>query len=380
MPHQVGGPDRRTVLLVIGSLQGGGAERVMSEMANYWTDRGHRVVLATMSGPEVPDFYSLTRSVERVWLDVGSNGSSAMRKLRANFARVLKLRKLLKTLRPDVVLSFIDVPNVLTILAALGLKVRVVVSERHNPEQTEARGRFAGAYKLARPWKILRRLTYRWADGIAVLNGDAARWLRSECRVAAEVIPNPLRILPRPPDDRESFVLGVGRLAPEKGFDLLIKAFDKVARDFPDWRLLIFGEGPELSQLNRLRESLDARDRIEIKQPIKDVESWMGRAGLIVLPSRFEAYGNAILESLGMGAAVISTFCPGPMTIVADGVNGRLVPVEDVETLAKVMADLIANPELRQSLGREALGVRETHRQDVIMRRWEECLGFDLRD
>jgi len=163
-----------------------------------------------------------------------------------------------------------------------------------------------------------------WADSVTVLNGDAAGWLRSECRVAAEVIPNPLRVLPNPSDNRESFVLGVGRLAQQKGFDLLIKAFDSIARDFPDWRLFIFGEGPELSQLNTLRNSLDARDRIEIRRPVKDVESWMGRAGLIVLPSRFEAYGNAILESLGMGAAVISTFCAGPESFVTDGVNEPL--------------------------------------------------------
>jgi GalNAc-alpha-(1->4)-GalNAc-alpha-(1->3)-diNAcBac-PP-undecaprenol alpha-1,4-N-acetyl-D-galactosaminyltransferase len=367
-------PDRRTVVLVIGSLQGGGAERVMSDMANYWAEKGWRVVLVTLSSPDVPDFYSLAPVVMRVWLGVESQGRSPLAKLRTNFARVIKLRRLLRSWKPDAVLSFIDVPNVLTILAALGLKLRVVASERHNPDQTEALGRYAGAYTLAKPWWLLRRLTYRWADRITVLNSDAAQWIGRECRVTAEVIPNPLRELPSVSDEREFLVLGVGRLAWEKGFDLLLNAFAGIAHRFPDWRLVIFGEGPELARLNELRSSLRARDMIEIKEPVKDVELWMGRAGLIVLPSRFEGYGNAILESLGMGAAVISTYCAGPESFMRDGVNGRLVPVDDVDTLASAMAELMANPALRRSLGQEALGVRETHRQDVIMRKWEECL------
>lgn len=318
-------------------------------------------------------FYSLNTAVKRVWLDVGSHTSVIARGF-ANLARIFKLRRLLRTTRPDAVLSFIDVPNVLTILASMGLRVRVVVSERNNPEQTEAGGRYAGAYTIAFPWRSLRRAVYRRADVVTALNVDAANWIQNECGVQVEVIQNPLRALPSVAGEREKIVLGVGRLGVEKGFDLLITAFACVADSFPDWRLLIFGAGPERERLLELRDRFPVRERIEIREPAKEIESWMGRSGLVVMPSRFEAYGNAILESLGMGAAVVSTRCSGPSSFITDGVNGRLAPIDDVAALANAMSELMADPQLRESLGKQALRVRDSHRQDVIMERWERCL------
>jgi glycosyltransferase involved in cell wall biosynthesis len=276
--------------------------------------------------------------------------------------------------QPDAVLSFIDVPNVLTLLATLGLGRRVVVSERHDPRETEKHGKYAGAYTLATPWRVLRRLLYRRADRVTAVNNDAARWFGEECGVTVEVIPNALRELPSIVTAREALVLGIGRLALQKGFDLLLLAFDRIADRFPQWRLVILGEGPEYERLQELRASLDCRDRVEIKGAVMDVESWMARAGLIVLPSRFEAYGNAILESLGMGAAVISTSCGGTPSFMSDGVNGRLVPVEDLQALAEAMGELMADPDKRLRLGQAALKVRDTNRQDLIMARWEQCL------
>jgi len=365
------------ILLVANSLEGGGAERVMSDMANFWAGKGWQVQLATWTGPEVADFYSLAPDIERVWLNVDTGQRAPFARMRRNVARVLKLRRLLKESRPAAVLSFIDVPNVLTILGSLGLPVRVVVSERNDLRRPNGQGEHVGAYPLSRPWRILRRLVYRWADGVTALHQDAAQWVCAECGVAAEVIPNPLRELPAASAEREALVLGVGRLKWEKGFDLLLRAFDRVAGDFPAWRLAILGEGPDHAALCALRGQLRSRDRIEIRPPVVDVENWMARAGLVVLPSRFEAYGNAILESLGMGAAVISTPCGGTPSFMKDGVNGRLVPVDDVDALARVMAELMADPAVRRLLGQRALKVRETNRQDLIMRRWEQCLFPD---
>lgn len=375
--HKVGarGPVRRPhVLMVTASLEGGGAERVMSNMASYWAARGWRVQLATFSSSRIADFYPLAAAVERVWLDADALAAAPASRWRSNLTRVLKLRRLVRTSKPDVVLSFIDVPNVLTILATRGLGRRLVVSERHDPGETEENGRYEGAYVLGRPWRILRRRIYRWSDLVIAVNSGAAEWLGRECRAAVEVIPNPLRELPLPSAAREDLVLGVGRLAMQKGFDLLLRAFDQVAGGFPRWRLVILGNGPEHARLQELRAGLASRDRIEIKGAVTDVESWMARAGLIVLPSRFEAYGNAILESLGMGAAVISTACGGTPSFMTDGVNGRLVPVEDLGALVRAMAELMADPERRRRLGEQALKVRETNRQELIMRKWEQCL------
>jgi len=363
---------RPKILLVTGSLQGGGAERVMSDMANYWVNRDWRVTLATWGGSEIKDFYSLVPNVGRVWLDVHSPNNSFIAKLRSNVARILKLRKLLVALKPDAVLSFIDVSNVLTIVAAFGLGVRVVVSERTNPELNRG---------VSRAWRALRRIAYfLGADQVVAQTGAAAQWIERQCRVKVVVIPNPLRFLLEVRCEREPLIIAVGRLSKEKGFYLLINAFARISSKFQDWRVIVIGEGPDHRNLIELRNRLQLVDRIEFIGQVRNVEKWMARASLVVQPSRFEGFPNVVLESMGMGAAVISSDCrSGPSEIIEDGINGRLVPVEDVAALTRVMVELMSQPKVRERLGREALKVKQRYRQDLIMAQWEACLLPELR-
>jgi glycosyltransferase involved in cell wall biosynthesis len=272
-------------------------------------------------------------------------------------------------------LSFIHTSNVLTIAAACGLPLRVVVSERGcSGNAGEER-----LYSLSFYWRLLRKLLYAQSDAVTALNAEAAEWLRRECRVDAKVIPPAaLRLLPDMTVAREPLILAVGRLHPAKGFDLLIRAYARLAGAFPTWRLTLIGKGPERSILIGLCEELNLGRRVEFMDPTRDVDTWMARAGLIVLPSRFEAFGNTVLESMAMGAPVISTNCPGPASLIEDGVNGRLVPVEDSASLERVMAELMSQPEVRARLGLEAMKVRGLFRQDRIMRQWAATLLPDL--
>jgi glycosyltransferase involved in cell wall biosynthesis len=351
---------------VIGSLQGGGAERQLSDMANYWAAEGWRVILATWSGLDVVDFYPLDQRIVRISVATRILPTANESRIRVNLRRVAHLRTLLKSLRPDVVLSFMTESNLLTILAGLGLAVRVVVSERVQPALHSA---------LPRSWRILRRMLYSRADAVAAQTLDAASWLRKNCRTPVCVIPNALRGLPDPSAERDEVVVAVGRLTHQKGFDLLLRAFARITGNFVDWKLIIIGEGEERERLIRLRNELRLDDKVEFIGQTPDVIPWMARAGLIVQPSRFEGFPNVVLESMGLGAAVISADCPsGPADLIEEGMNGRLVPVEDVGALAEAMADLMSRPEERARLGRAAAGVRERYRQDIIMHMWDECL------
>lgn len=352
--------------MITGSLEAGGAERVLADMANYWNRQGWRITLATWAGASSQDFYALDLGVQRMWLDVDTTNTSSLAKFMACIRRIRKLRGMLAKTRPDAVLSFIDISNVMTLLACVGSGLRVIVSERVNG---------AGNGSVPWVWNVLRIATYRRADAVVAQTPDAARWIARLCGVEAVAIPNPLRALPEADGPRESTVLAVGRLTHQKGFDLLIRAFAGVAQEFSNWRLVIIGAGPEHSPLLSLAEQLKLRDRVEIRPPVKDIELWMSRAGLVVQPSRFEGFPNVVLEAMGMGAPVISADCrSGPAEIIEDGVNGRLVPVEDVAALTRVMSELLRRPEERLRLGREAKKVRQSFRQDLVMRRWETCV------
>ena len=170
-------------------------------------------------------------------------------------------------------------------------------------------------------------------------------------------------------------MLAVGRLVRQKGFDLLLAAFVRIASEFPEWKVVIVGEGPERENLRQQRDALGLAARVELIGHSDEVESWMARAGLVVQPSRFEGFPNVVLEAMGMGAAVVSADClAGPADLIRDGVNGRLVPVEDVAALAEAMRTLLSQPDLRAQFGREALAVRERFREERVMALWNDCL------
>ena len=340
---------------------------MLADMANYWNRKGWRVTLATWAGPASEDFYELDSGVRRVWLDIGEGRAPLLARPWSYVRRICKLRATLAMTRPDAVLSFIDTSNVMTLLACVGSSWRVVVSERSNG---------AANARMSPIWRALRVATYWSADAVVSQTPDAARWISRRCRVQAVVIPNPLRALPDIESPREFMVLAVGRLSREKGFDLLIRAFSGLMREFAEWRLVIIGDGPERSSLLRLSEQLGLAGRVDLMAPEKNIESWMARAGIVVQPSRFEGFPNVVLEAMGMGAAVISANCrSGPAEIIKDGVNGRLVPVEDVAELTRVMSELLRHPEERARLGREARRVRQDFRQDLVMKKWEICVA-----
>jgi glycosyltransferase involved in cell wall biosynthesis len=353
-------------MLVIGSLQGGGAERQLSDMANYWAGRGAEVTLATWSGPEVADFYPLAAGVSRRWLDAGMPPGTPLASWLSAVRQVRKLRLLIRTLRPDAILSFIDVSNLYTLWAARGSNVRVVVSERTHPAVNKT---------IGRPWRMLRRVFYRRADTVVAQTRDAGHWLEQTCRARVTVIPNSLRDLPLMQCEREQMIIAVGRLSHEKGFDLLLNSFARVAGDHPTWRVRIIGEGSEREALMQLRDELNLANRVEFVGEVRDAELWMARAGILVHPSRREGFPNVVLEAMGMGAAVICTDCrAGPSELINDGVNGRLVPVDDVDSLTRALSELMARQDLRTSLGREASKVRDAFSQTRIMDQWEACL------
>lgn len=354
-------PDDPTRLLLVADALGcGGSERQLVDMANFWAAKGVYVTLATWSGPSSPDFYAHDPGVARVHL--APEGAS----LRSHIRRLRAMRLLFRKLQPDAVLSFLPRSNVPTLLAGIGQDVRIVVSERAHPQQDTS---------LTLPWRVLRRLTYARADMVVSQTAVTAAWIFDHWGHAPCVIPNALRTLPAPSGSREKLIVGVGRLVRQKGFDLLLDAFARVAPGFPEWRVAILGVGPEHDRLIGQRDALGLSERVEFPGRVRNVERWMSRAGFVVQPSRFEGFPNAVLEAMGMGAAVISADCAaGPADIIEDGTNGCLVPVEDPVALAKSMERLLADALLRQRLGHAAIAVRDRYRQESVMERWKSTL------
>ncbi len=356
------------VLLIIGSLDCGGAQRALADIANYWGKLNWNVTITTWSASDVADFYPLDLRIRRVWLakSLERGSRSRAKTVWRTLCRMFVLRRVVANNKPDAVLSFIDVSNVLTILATVGTGTRVVVAERTNPSQNGTISRF---------WKLLRRLTYRWAAAVVVQTNDAAHWLDRQCRVRSLVIPNAIREMPKIDAARTPFILAVGRLTAEKGVDTLLRAFAMISGDILDWRVVVAGDGPERAALIALRDQLHLTERVDFIGQIRDVEEWFARAGLVVHASRREGFPNVVLEGMAMGAPIVCTDCKsGPADIIQDRLNGRLIAVDDIRALAGAIRELVENPLLRREFGLEALKVRDSFRQDIIMDRWSAAL------
>ena len=328
------------ITMVISSLGAGGAERVMSAMAKYWVESGREVTLITLAAIG-EDFYALHPDVHRVALGLTGSSQRLVDAVRNNVQRVRRLRQEIRASKPDVVLSFVDKTNVIVLAGALGLGIPVVACERTDPRH----------HSIGFVWRCLQFLFYRRAETIVMLTEGVRGWAKRLVRAdAVRVIPNPVSIPAMSHTDAPNVrnsghtIAAMGRLSREKGCDLLLRAFARCARKYPDWSLIILGEGPERSRLEALICELGIKDQVSLPGLVREPSSVLGHVDLFVLPSRYEGFPNALVEAMALGRAVISTDCPsGPSEIIRDGVDGVLVPSNNVDALASAMEGLMAN-------------------------------------
>ncbi|MDH5570286.1 MAG: glycosyltransferase family 4 protein [Gammaproteobacteria bacterium] len=354
------------ITLVIFGMSSGGAERVMAIMANYWAKRDKDITLITLRSVD-SDFYVLDSRINRIALNLYSN--DPVFSFRNFFSRLRLLRKAIKDSHPDVVISFMARMNATVLLSTIGVSVPVIVSEHNDHRQSQ----------LGFMWTLLRRWSYSWADAVVVLTDelcDVASKFVSKNRL--HVIPNPAVPVPEnenlePPFDLPSpFIVSMGRLNPQKGFDLLLEAFSRI--DSEEWSLVILGEGEERETLESLVVQYGLSSRVFLPGRVNIPSTILRQADLFVLSSRYEGFPMAILEALSCGLPVLSFDCPtGPNVIIRDGIDGVLVPAEDVEALAKGIKRLIGDEQERFRLAKKANEVVGRFSTEKVMAKWE-CL------
>ena len=339
-----------------------GAERMTAVIANALAARGYVVHIASLF--DSTSCFALHPAVIH----------HALFDSRPSFKRhylttVQRIRRHVMRHGIDIVVEVDPMLTLFTLPALAGTRVRRIAWEHcHFGED------------LGKPARrIARRLAARTAAAIVVLTAaDQALW-RAAIRHAFDVrvIANPLPFdLPREPAPRDTrTVLAVGRLVPAKGFDVLLRAWQKVATSAPGWRLEIVGEGAERTALQALIEELGIGNTASMPGARRDVEAAYLSASIFCLSSRYEGFGLVLLEAMAHGLPVVATACDtGPKSLLEDGVNARVVPVGSTDALAAALLDVMASQALQRQLAEGGRQTAQGHAVDRIVGQWESLL------
>jgi len=360
-------PRQNDLAIVISDLSIGGAQRVVTTLANHWALAGRAIAVITLAD-EKTDYFELDPRVERLVVGGVGPSRSVWGAITGNLRRIQALRRTLRQANVPTVMALVGATNVLTALAATGLPIKVVISERNDPARQS----------LGRMWNFLRRHFYKRVQ-LVTANSQSAIATMSTFVPAAKLrlVHNPILVPdPRPQVDPEPLILNVGRLVHQKAQDVLLEAFAIVTAEAPDWRLAIVGEGPDGSALKSRASTLGIADKIEF---VGRADPWpyYTRATIFALPSRYEGTSNALLESMAMGIPpVISDTSGGGLDVVSDGFSGLIAPADDPSALADAFRRLITDPDMRRRIGRAAADSVANLNLETVAAEWETVLGL----
>lgn len=352
------------IAMLIGSLTKGGAERVMVNLADYFVTNGYSVTLVTQY--RVENEYPLNPKVKRVISDIAEEETTNNRIV--NFKRrFCKLRNIWKTEKPDVILSFIGKNNMMAILTSRFLDIPVAVSVRAEPTEEYYTG-----------WmRFMARHLFAYADGVILQTKRCFDFFPEKVRKKAVILHNPVsNEFFREPyrGEREKTIVAVGRVDENKNHEMLIRAFAGIAKEFPDYKVIIYGEGDCRQNLIGLTGQLGLSDRILLPGSIDNVAEAIYKTRVFVLTSNTEGVPNTLIEAMLMGLTVISTDCPcgGPADLISNDENGILVPVGDIKGLQENLQNVLRDLQKADALGRTAMKTADIFKTEKVYGEWEE--------
>lgn len=346
------------LLFYISTIRGGGAARVMSNLANGFAASGADVTLVTSFPTE--NEYSLDPAVRRLNLSVQNEKSFFVR----NIAWIHRLRKIIASEKPDAVISFMAEPNYRNLIACAGLKTKRIISVRNDPNKE-----YAGTFQ-----RMLAKSLYGFADGIVFQTEDAQKWFPKRVQKKSCIIMNQVKAeLFETNRECEEYYVALGRLAPQKNYPMMIRGFAGFLKSQPLEQLRIYGNG-DAEQYSALIQELDAGKNIHFMGATADVAGVLKKAKAFLMTSDYEGMPNALLEAMAVGVPCICTDCPcgGPRAVIEDGKNGTLIPVGDANALTEALLQM--DEETRKYLGGNAKLTAERFRPEKVFKMWESYI------
>ena len=344
----------------IGVLGGGGAERVFAILANQFALEGHDIIL--LLNEEVVHEYPVDCRVRKVYL------SKKIKRgvLKENYYRIKTIREIAKKENVDVMLAFMPESNIRVILASIGLKRIVIVSERANPNKIYKKGIN----------KFIVNIILSMASGIVVQTEEIREWYSKQIQNKIIVLPNPVseEFIKKTwiPHSCSKNIVAVGRLSESKNFGLLIKAMSTVIEELPDCKLNIYGDGPLKSYLQSEINKAKLGEQIILHGKSINIIDKLLESDLYVLSSISEGMPNSLIEALCVGMPCVATDClgGGARALIKTGENGYLVKNDDVDSLANGIICLLQDRDMRLKYAKAAKKNACLYSEEEIAKLW----------
>ena len=359
----------KKVIIATGTLGGGGAERVFMNIANEMSKRNIKVrVLVTGSRPA--ESYALSNGIT-----IDKIQSTKKNKILKVIDKFIQFRRYFKLHKDSTVISFFPDVSAYCVLASVGIRNRNIVSERNDPNIIPRKNFM----------KKIRNVAFAFADTCVFQTEDAKRYFSRKIQKKGHIIKNPINTEQLPIvvdlEQRDNIILAVGRIVPQKNFMMLVQAWERIEKKYPDYVLHIYGDktyrdGMFAEELQAYINQNGLSSRVVLMGFSSDIYSVMNKSAIYVSSSDFEGMSNTMIEAMAMGVPTIATDCPigGARMVIRNGINGLLTNVGDKENMAIAIQRLLDDMGKRKEISQEAIKIREYMSVQKICDEWIKLL------
>lgn len=346
------------VSFIAANLNSGGAERVMSLLANQFIEKGYGVEFIFLK--KDIRFYPLHQNIKIKVAEKECGSDSLIKKL-------LWMRKHIQQDKPNAIFAFRIAVYSVTLISLLGIKIPVIASERNDP-------RFNS---LA--WKIIQAVLLPLADRFVVQTQQIKDYFPKFIQKKTDIIFNPVteKVFSLPSVPKEKRIISVGRLHSQKNQKMMIEAFARVSEEFPEWKLVIYGEGPERDSLESLVSSFrfQVSSRISLPGRSENIIDELKRSEIFAFSSDYEGMSNAVVEAFCVGLPIITTKVSGTEDFIKENKNGFLLERNDVDGMEMAMRKLMSDENLRISIGENNRQQANIFKIEHIFLQWENVVN-----
>lgn len=346
------------VLFITGSMRRGGAERVISILANQYAMDGWKVKIITLLFFEVE--YELVPEIEVV-----SFVRNDKTRLRNTVYWIKSIKKYIQEYEPSVIVSFAARINILSMVAGWKFRKKIIVSERNDPRKD---GR--GIVTI-----VAARLLYPFAKCVIFQTERAQKYFCKQIQRNSEKIYNPIKVYALSKDNnKKNRIVTAGRLTKQKNHRMLIDAFYKISLEFPEYELWIYGRGELEEEIKKQIQLYGLENRVFLPGNVEDIHEQMSYAKVFVLSSDYEGMSNALMEAMMMGLPCISTDCAGSDELIVNEKNGLLVSVGNTEEMAEAIRRIISDNKFAEKLAMEGQNFSKEFCVENVLDKWRNVI------